>query len=146
MTDPHTHTIRVRYVECDPMGVVHHSGYLPWMEIGRTEMLRDTGASYEAMERDGFFLVITKCEVKYRRPIRYDDLVEVRTTLTHASRVKLRHSYEIAVTERAGAAPDPGDPGIPDDLVCAIATTELACVGRDGRPTPMPGPLAALNP
>jgi len=138
---PHTHTIRVRYVECDPMGVAHHSSYLPWMEMGRTEMLRETGVSYASMERGGFFLVITRCEVRYRRPIRYDDLVEIRTTLERVSRVKLRHAYEMVLVERAGAAPDPLDPGVPPGGVCAVATTELACVDRDGRPTAMPDSL-----
>ena len=35
--------IRVRYCECDPMGVVHHTVYPVWFEMGRTELLRDTG-------------------------------------------------------------------------------------------------------
>lgn len=139
--NPTTHVtpLRVRYVECDPMGVAHHSSYLPWMEIGRTEFLRAVGGSYERMEREGFFLVITRCDVRYRRPIRYDDVLEVRTTLDHASRIKLRHTYEIVLKERAGAVPDRSDPSVPDDLVCAIATTELACVDVNGKPTPLPG-------
>ena len=82
------------------------------------------------MERGGFFLVITRCEVRYRRPVRYDDLVEVRTTLGSASRVKLRHAYEIAVVERAGAAPDPADPSVPPGG-CSICDT-----GRTSPPSP----------
>ena len=70
--------LRVRYVECDPMGVVHHSSYLPWMEMGRTELLRDVGMSYAALETAGVFLVVTKVEVKYRRPLRYDRSEERR--------------------------------------------------------------------
>jgi acyl-CoA thioester hydrolase len=84
------------------------------------------------------FLVVTKVEVKYRRPIRYDDVIEIRTTVDKASKVKLHHSYEIALIERAGKAPDPSDPAVPSDGICAIASTELACVGSDGRPKAMP--------
>ena len=134
-----THQLRVRYVECDPMGVVHHSSYLPWMEMGRTELLRDVGMSYAALESEGVFLVVTKVEVKYRRPLKYDDLVEIQTKVDKASKVKLHHSYEIVLVERLGKSPDPSDPSVPSDGVCAVATTVLACVGSDGRPKKMPG-------
>jgi acyl-CoA thioester hydrolase len=127
--------LRVRYVECDPMGVAHHSSYLPWMEMGRTELLRSVGESYAAMEAEGVFLVVTKVEVKYRRPIRYDDLVEIRTTLEKASKIKLHHAYEIVLVERGGESAE---------QVCAVATTELACVGDDGRPTALPGWLCSV--
>ena len=125
--------LRVRYVECDPMGVVHHSSYLPWMEMGRTELLREVGQSYAELEAGGVFLVITKVEVKYRRPLKYDDLVEIRTTVEKTSKVKLHHSYEIVLVDRGGEA---------SDQVCAVATTELACVGEDGRPRALPALLA----
>ncbi len=137
-----THQLHVRYVECDPMGVVHHSSYLPWMEMGRTELLREVGMSYAALEAAGVFLVVTKVEVKYRRPLKYDDLVEIRTKVDKASKVKLHHSYEIVLVERLGKAPDVSDPSVPSDGVCAVATTELACVGGDGRPRALPASLA----
>lgn len=131
--------LRVRYAECDPMGVAHHSSYAPWLEMGRTELLRATGRTYEAMEREGLFLVITKLELKYRRPVKYDDVIEVRTRATPAGRVKIRHDYEIVLVERAGGAPDvTADASVPADGVCAIATTELACVNREGRPVQLP--------
>jgi acyl-CoA thioester hydrolase len=120
------------------MGVVHHSSYLPWMEMGRTELLRDVGMSYAALEAEGVFLVVTKVEVKYRRPLKYDDLVEIRTKVDKASKVKLHHSYEIMLVERLGKAPNASDPSVPSDGVCAVATTELACVGMDGRPKALP--------
>ncbi|MFK7758969.1 MAG: acyl-CoA thioesterase [Phycisphaerales bacterium] len=133
-----THQLRVRYVECDPMGVVHHSSYLPWMEIGRTELLRDVGESYATLEVSGVFMVVTKAEIKYRRPLRYDDVIEIRTKVEKASKVKLHHSYEIVLIERDGQAPDFSDPAVPTDGVCASGSTELACVGSDGRPKGMP--------
>lgn len=111
------------------MGVVHHSSYLPWMEMGRTELLREVGESYAQLEADGVFLVVTKVEVKYRRPLKYDDLVEIRTKVEKTSKVKLHHSYEMVLVDRNGEK---------SDQVCAIATTELACVGEDGRPKVLP--------
>ena len=130
--------VTVRYAETDMMGVVYHGNYLPWMEIGRTELLRTSGVSYGKMEAEGFFLVITRCEVRYRRPVRYDDLIEIRTRVERTSRVKIQHAYEIALIERHGRVPDPADPSVPSDGVCAAGTTELACVGADGRPRELP--------
>jgi len=127
------------------MGVAHHASHLPWMEMGRTELLRTSGVTYAQMESDGFFLVITRCEVRYRRPIRYDDVVEVRTRVVGGSRIKIRHEYELALVERNGTAPDRSDPCVPFDGVCAIATTELACVGADGKPRELPAWLVAKS-
>lgn len=145
MNPPHTPVpsagavkVRVRYCECDPMGVAHHASFVPWLEIGRTELLRDVGASYAAMERSGFYLVVTKLELRYRRPIRYDDLLEIRTLVESTTRIKIRHAYEVLLVERDGKPPDRDDPAVPRDLVCSIATSELACVGRDGRPCELP--------
>ncbi len=134
--------LRVRYAECDPFGVAHHSSYVPWLEEARTELLRDTGVTYAQLEKAGVFLVITKLELKYRRPVRYDDVVEVRTRVVGGSRIKIRHEYEVWLFERLGAAPDFSDPAVPTDGVCAVASTELACVDAAGRPQALPGWLA----
>lgn len=120
------------------MGVAHHASYAPWLEIGRTELLRDSGRTYEQLERDGVFLVVTKLELRYRRPVRYDDLIEVRTRVVGGSRVKIGHAYEVAVVERGGAAPDPADPAIGPGGVACAASSELACVGPDGRVRELP--------
>ena len=131
--------VRVRYAECDPMNVAHHASYAPWLEMGRTELLREGGVSYAQLEQAGVFLVVTKLELKYRRPILYDDVIEVRTRAHESGRIKIRHSYELVLVERMGGAPDPAkDPRVPIDGVCAVATSELACVGRDGRPGALP--------
>lgn len=114
------------------MGVAHHASYVPWMEIGRTELLRQSGISYAALEEQGILLVIVKMEVRYRKPVRYDDLLEIRTLWTGGSRVKIEHSYEIVVTQ-PGTPPSaiPGsEPFTP--FVAAAATTVLGCVGRNG--------------
>jgi acyl-CoA thioester hydrolase len=136
--------VRVRYCECDPMGVAHHAAYAPWLEMARTELLREAGVSYRQLEAAGVFLVITKLQVRYRRPVRYDDVVEVRTRVVGGSRVKIRHEYEIVLAERGGVGFDGAsdDPSIPPDGVLSAAETELACVGPDGRVRPLPDWLA----
>ncbi len=121
--------LRVRYCECDPMNVAHHAAYIPWLEMGRTELLRATGVSYAALEQQGVFLVVVRLEARYRRSVRYDDVVEVRTTWTGGSRVKVEHAYDVVVVERQGQAMDE---------VAAIATTTLGCVDRDGKVRELP--------
>ena len=132
-------TVHVRYCECDPMGVAHHASYLPWMELGRTELLRNIGQTYKMLEAQGVFLVITKLDIRYRRPIRYDDIVEIRAHIVGGSRVKLRHEYEFVIVERDGQSPDAEqDPSIPTDGVLATASTELACVDAGGKVRALP--------
>ena len=131
--------IRVRYCECDPMGVAHHASYLPWMELGRTELLRDIGQTYKLLEAQSVFLVITKLDVQYRRPIRYDDIVEIRTRIVGRSRVKLQHEYEFVLAERDGSKPDiASDPSIPADGILSTASTVLACVDDNGKVQALP--------
>jgi len=113
------------------MGVAHHSSYVDWLEIGRTELLRQSGVSYAALEQAGTFLVIVKLEVRYRRPVRYDDVVEVRTRWMGGSKVKIEHEYEVFVVERGGDSPP--------ELPAAAASTTLACVDRGGKIQQLPG-------
>lgn len=133
--------VRVRYCECDPMGVVHHAAYIPWLEMGRTELLRDAGVSYAELEAAGVFLVIVKLECSFKRPAYYDDLVEVRSRVVGGSRVKIRHEYEVVRAE--GAAANTGNGSnlkqvrTPGELLMT-ASTLLACVDQSGRPAAMP--------
>src|SRR6476619_5786120 len=72
---------RVRYAETDAMGVVHHSRYLPWLEMGRTEILRSRDYSYRQLEQAGVLLAVIEVRVRYRAPAVYDDSILLRTRL-----------------------------------------------------------------
>lgn len=114
--------IRVRYAECDAMGLLHHAKYWEYFEEVRTHLLRDRGTRYRDLEAMGVFFVVYKCSCLYKHPIRYDEVVTVRTWVTRITRTRVDHAYEIVV----------------DGVTCCQATTTLACVGRDGKPTVMP--------
>lgn len=116
-------TIRVRYAETDRMGLLHHANYLVYFEQARTELLRQTGGNYKELEDRGYYLVITKVEVKYRSPAHYDDLLTIRTTLTRKTSVRLEHQYQIFRENGT--------------LVAEGATT-LACVDSEGKLQAMP--------
>lgn len=91
----HEIEIRVRYSETDQMGVVYHSNYFSYFEMGRTEMLRSRGISYKEMEEKGLFAVVVKVECSYRLPAKYDDLLTLKTKVKRVTRVKIEHEYNL---------------------------------------------------
>ena len=87
--------IRVRYAEVDRMGVVHHSRYWVYFEMGRTELLRACGGNYREMEEEGLRIVVVKADCRYRRPARYDDVLRVQTTVAQVSAARIEHEYHV---------------------------------------------------
>lgn len=87
--------IRVRYAETDQMGVVHHGNYALYLEIARIEWLRKLGISYKKMEETGVGLPVVSLSVKYKKSIKYDDVITVKTTLKNEPTVKVEFDYEI---------------------------------------------------
>lgn len=77
------------------MGIAHHSNYLVWFEIGRTDLCRAAGFSYNEIEARGFILVVTEIACRYRIPYRYDDEVLIRTSIGEAASRAMRFVYEL---------------------------------------------------
>ncbi|MCB9894684.1 MAG: acyl-CoA thioesterase [Planctomycetes bacterium] len=92
---PHDVTVRVRYAETDQMGVVYHSNYLVYFEIGRTEMMRASGISYAELEQRGYVLAVTESGMKHRGSAKYDDELVVRTWLREVTKTRLRFEYAV---------------------------------------------------
>ncbi len=91
----HIHSIRVRYADIDQMGFVYHTRYLEWFEAARTELIRAMGKSYRQLEEEGTSLPVVEVYCRYRKPVRYDELVRVRTVIGTVSRSNLRLEYEL---------------------------------------------------
>lgn len=88
--------MRVRYAETDQMGVVYHSNYIIWFEVGRVEMLRELGYTYREMEQqDGTNFAVVEARCRFKAPARYDDLVVIRTRLVNVRDSLLHFTYEI---------------------------------------------------
>ena len=87
--------IRVRYVETDQMGVAHHASYFTWMEAARTELLRKNGMSYRAFEEKGFHLPVREAYCRYRKSLRYDDVMNIEATLLELGGASLKIGYKI---------------------------------------------------
>lgn len=119
-------TIRVRYKETDRMGVVYHSNYLVYFEVGRTEFLRSHGAVYRDLEERRIHLVVTEATCRYVGPLRYDDLAVVSTWVSEVRKSRMTFRYRVdrllgEVREKA-----------------AEGSTTLACLTSDGRPQRIP--------
>ncbi len=130
----HRYRHRVRYRECDPMGVVYHAHYVDYFEAARTEALRSLGLPYRALEADGIIMPVSELTVRYRRPARYDDLVEVVTRFPEVPAARVRIEYAVERVE-----PEPSD----GPLVTGAVV--LGFVDRErGRPVRAPAALRAL--
>ncbi len=95
----YVHQHRVRYRECDPMGVVYHAHYLDYFEAARTEALRDLGIAYRDMEDRGIIMPVVNLDVQYKRPARYDDLLDIVTRFETMPSVRVPITYAV---RRAG--------------------------------------------
>src|SRR6201999_29611 len=88
--------LRVRYAETDQMGVVYHSNYRIWFEVGRVELLRQLGFTYSEMEKqDKCHIAVVDVKCRYKSPALYDDEVLVRTRLLNVRESVIHFGYEI---------------------------------------------------
>lgn len=120
--------LRVRYAETDAMGIVHHATYPVWMELGRSDFLRQLGQSYADWEARGVRLVVNEIRVRFRAPARYDELVQVRTSLLETGRRRIIFGYRI---ER-------------DGVLLAEGESVHLVAGSDNRARVLPDDLLAL--
>ena len=93
--------LRVRYAETDQMGVVYHSNYLIWCEVGRTEYIRAVcGMPYAEIEKMGVGLAVSDASLRYHAPARYDDQIRVTTTVADVRSRSVTFDYVITHAER----------------------------------------------
>ena len=121
----HDTTVRVRYAETDQMGVVYHSNYLIWFEVGRVELMRALGFEYKKMEtEDDCHIVVADVHCRYEHPARYDEVLRVRTRVAEWRNRIVKFSYEIFRE-------------LDNELLATGDTTHVIC-GSNGRPKSLP--------
>jgi len=109
------------------MGVAHHTHFLAWFELGRTELLREMGCPYRELEEEGVFFPVIEVGARFLRPARYDEILHIDTRLASARGARIRFEYSVS---RAS-----------DGALLATGFSEHAATGRDGRPRRLPVPL-----
>ena len=117
-----TYQLRVRFAETDAMGIVHHSRYLPYMEAARVEYLRHLGHPYTELRAEGIDFTVLEAHLKYRQPLRFDDVVDVHLHLGAVTRTTFQIAYLLTVANQTSAT----------------GVTVHGCVNAQGRPLRMP--------
>ncbi|MEZ5173022.1 MAG: thioesterase family protein [Bacteroidia bacterium] len=92
-TFSHEHQVRVRYSETDQMGYVYYGNYAAYFEVGRVEAMRSLGISYRDLELQGILMPVSKYEVKFLLPCRYDELLTIRTEIKEMPHARIRFHY-----------------------------------------------------
>ena len=115
----HSIDIVPRYNETDQAGVIHHSIYPVWFEMGRTELLRANGLAYKELEAAGYLFVVAELHLKYRRPAQYDQPLTLETLCGRVTASRVEHAYRL-IDARTG-------------VLIAEGSSILACVDREGK-------------
>jgi len=127
---PFTHRLRTRFAETDAMGIVHHAAYLPYLEEARVEYLRSVGHPYDSLRGgapdDARDFPVLEASVRYRRPLRFDDAVDVslRVGAVRGATFQIAYLLTVGGEERA------------------TAVTVHGCVDGRGRPVRLPAWVA----
>jgi acyl-CoA thioester hydrolase len=131
----HEYVFRVMYPDTDQMGTVHHANYAKYYETARWELFRSLGISYKSIEEAGYMLPVTRMSTRFLKPIHYDDLLTIKTTLKTMRGARMSFTYKLynanhelvneAETDLAFVHTDSWKPCIaPDFLVKAIKLSE----------------------
>ena len=113
---------RVPFFDTDAMRIVHHANFVRYLELARVRFLEEHLQPYTAFVSQGLHFAVTRCEVDFLSPARFDDALEIRCWLTWARGASLGIAYRV---ERGGT-------------LLASAATEHALVGDSGRPVRIP--------
>ena len=127
------HRIRVRFVETDAMGIVHHSNHLVYFEETRVAYLRHIGHPFTEWRNAGLESPVLESFVQYRQPLEFDEAIDVHVALAGATRATFQMAYLITVDDLDG-----------DPHVRAAGVTVHGCVTTAGRPTRLPAWLTEL--
>jgi acyl-CoA thioester hydrolase len=85
----------VRYAETDQMGIVHHSNYPVWFEVGRTDFIKQMGMPYSKIEEEGIMLPLIALTCNYKGTARYEDEITVKTSIKDFSKTRIVFYYEV---------------------------------------------------
>lgn len=91
----HQTTYRVCYADTDQMQYMYYGNYARLYEIGRVEAMRALGFSYRDFEANGIMMPVLDLQARYLAPARYDELLQIRTTVLELPAVRIKFKYEI---------------------------------------------------
>jgi len=93
------HRLRVRYNECDPLGVVFNANYLVYADLAINELWREHLGGYEQMMEEGLDLAVVEANLRYFKPLRFDDEFEIEARVEHIGDTSMSISFLIELAE-----------------------------------------------
>ena len=120
--------IRAIYADTDAMGIVYHTNYIRWFEVGRNELCRDMGILAADLQAAGFNLPLTRVYCHYRIPARYDQMVRVETEIAYLKWASMKFAYKIRDENGSN--------------VLAEGYTVHACTEGNGKIIRIPSPIS----
>jgi acyl-CoA thioester hydrolase len=121
---PFTVNVEVRFAETDQMGVVHHSSYVVWFELGRVAWMKAADMPYTEVAGSGYNFAVTAIHAAYRASSRFGDTVQIITRLAKLRSRQVEFSYEVR--------------NVADQMLLATGTSEHICVDATGKMTKIP--------
>ncbi len=118
---------RIYYHDTDAGGIVYYGQYLCYLEEARTEFLEQRGLSVQAFKDRGLFFVVRNCNITYKSPARYDQVLQCIAKLKEATATQLIFDQTVSDTK--------------DNRLCVQAEVSLVCLNADFKPTPIPDDL-----
>lgn len=120
--------IRVIYADTDAMGIVYHTNYIKWFEIGRAELLREMNIPYSQIEAMGYNLPLTEIHCFYLQPARYDQIILIETEIVYLRRASIKFSYVIFDEKK--------------ENILVEGESIHACINRQGKIVRVPANIA----
>ena len=131
---------RIPFSETDAMGIVHHSNHARYFERGRVEFLRLVDLGYSEIVRRGFHFPLTEMQIQYKRPLNFDDVIVVESTISELTRVRMNFRYKIYRVDDQDFLSRMIETGLEGNPL-VTAQTFHCCVNEKGRPVEMPEDL-----
>ncbi len=120
---------RIYYHDTDAGGIVYYGQYLCYLEEARTEFLEQKGLSVQQFKDRGLFYAVRQCNITYKSPARYGEILECAATLQKLTAVQL--VFDQKITDKK------------DGRLIVSAEVSLVCISADFKPTPIPEDLKA---
>ncbi len=116
--------VRVFNEDVDYSGVVHHANYLKFVERARIIWFRESGLGLETQKKLGAFYTIREIDIKYIKPARLDDELNIISTVNPRGKTQLLFYQEIYNLTN-------------ENTLITKVNVHVVCVNKDFRPIPI---------
>ena len=120
------HKLKIYYEDTDSGGVVYYANYLKFLERARSEAIYSLGYTNKGLnEQYGILLIVKSCNIEYKKPARFEDVLEVNSEVVSFSKTSILMKQLILRNK---------------DLI-SEAEIHLVAVNKDGKPSKIPEEL-----